>query len=86
MADETAFNLSTNPQETLFQFSSRPYTYIPDQNSGSYPNGSVVFDLASLANSEKFWDPRQSFVTIPLVMNLNVSAGAIAGDVPENFL
>ena len=54
MADETAFNLSTNPQETLFQFSSRQYTYIPDQNSGSYPNGSIVFDLASLANSGKF--------------------------------
>ena len=85
MADEVAFNVSTNQHETLFEFSSRQYTYIPDRNSGSYPNGSVVFDLASLANSGKFWDPRQSFLTIPLVMNLNVSGGGIAGATAENF-
>lgn len=84
MADEVAFNLSTQQQETSFEFSSRQYTYIPDQNSGSYPNGSVVFDLASLANSGKFWDPRQSFLTIPLVMNLNVAAGGITAANAEN--
>lgn len=85
MADEVAYSLSTSQQETLFDFSSRQYTYIPDQNSGSYPNGSIVFDLASLANSGKFWDPRQSFLTIPLVMNLNVSGGTMGADAENVF-
>ena len=72
--DEFAFYNSQNEQKTEFIFNNVQQVYIPDQNSGSYPNGQVVFDLASLSNSGKYIDFQNSYITVPLVMNLNVTA------------
>ena len=79
--DEFAYYNSQNEQKTEFIFSNTQQVYVPDQNSGSYPNGQVVFDLASLSNSGKYIDFQQSYITVPLVMNVNY-AGATAA--PNN--
>ena len=55
---------------------------IPDQNNSSYPNGQVLFDLASLSNSGKYIDFQQSYIVVPLVVT-NVMTGATAVD-PQN--
>ena len=78
MADEYSYSTSCEQQETEFEFSSRQYAYIPDQNSGNYPNSQITFDLASLSNSGKFVDWSQSLLTIPLVMNVATSAALTA--------
>ena len=80
--DEFAYYNSQNEQKTEFIFSNTQHVYVPDQNSGgSYPNGQVVFDLASLSNSGKYIDFQQSYITVPLVMNLNLTG---SGAAPSN--
>ena len=71
--DEYAFHTSTQETETEFLFSNRQFVYIPDGNNSTYSNGQVSFDLASLSNSGRFVDWSQAFVTVPLVMNLNLT-------------
>jgi hypothetical protein len=39
--DEFAYYNSQNEQKTEFIFSNTQQVYVPDQNSGSYPNGQV---------------------------------------------
>lgn len=68
--DEFAFYNSQQEQKNEFIFQNSQYVYCPDQNSGSYPNGQVVFDLASLSNSGKFIDFQSSHITVPLVMDI----------------
>ena len=68
--DEFAFYNSQQEQKNEFIFQNSQYVYCPDQNSGSYPNGQVVFDLASLSNSGKFIDFQSSYITVPLVMDI----------------
>ena len=72
--DETTFQHSLDPQETEFEFSNRQFAWLPDSNNSSYANGQIVFDCASLANSGKFIDWSQSYLTIPLVLDVNLSA------------
>ena len=79
--DEFAYYNSQQEQKTEFIFNNAQQVYVPDQNSGSYPNGQVVFDLASLSNSGKYIDFQQSYLTVPLVMNVNLT-GSTAG--PDN--
>ena len=76
MADEVTLQNSLQGQEPVFDFQNRQFTYVPDQNNGSYPNGQIIFDLASLSNSGKYVDWSQSILVIPLVLNLNATSGA----------
>ena len=69
--DEFAFYNSQQEQKNEFIFQNSQYVYCPDQNSGgSYPNGQVVFDLASVSNSGKFVDFTSSYITVPLVADI----------------
>ena len=70
--DEFAFYNSQQEVKSEFIFDNVQHVYIPDQNSGSYPNAQVLFDLASLSNSGKYIDFQNSYLTVPLVMNLNM--------------
>jgi len=78
MADETTFQTSVQPQETVFDFESRQFAWLPDSNNGSYSNGQIIWDAASLANSGKFIDWSQSMIAIPLVLNVNLGAVGVA--------
>jgi len=66
-----SLNKETSPDAP---FKTRSFVYTTDTNNGSYPNGSISFDLATLSNSNKYIDFMNSFVTIPLVMTLNSAA------------
>jgi hypothetical protein len=46
--DEFAYYNSQNEQKNEFIFQNVQHVYVPDQNSGSFPNGQILFDLASL--------------------------------------
>ena len=76
--DETTFQHSLDPQQTEFEFSNRQFAWLPDSNNSSYANGQIVFDCASLANSGKFIDWSQSYMTIPLVLDVNLSTATTA--------
>lgn len=75
--DEYSYYNSQAEQSTEFIFSNVQSVMIPDQNNGSYPNGQVFFDLASISNSGKFMDWQNSYLTIPLVANLNMTTASV---------
>ena len=71
--DEFSFYNSQIENKTEFLYSNVQQNYVQDQNNGSYANGQVVFDLATLSNSGKYIDFQNSFIVVPLVMNLNLT-------------
>ena len=78
-ADTFAYQTSTIPQQDDFIMASRQFTWIGDSNGTSYPSGQIVFDLAGLSNSGKFIDWQQTNLVIPLVLNINATAGGAGG-------
>ena len=84
MADLYSLQSTLAPQSPEFVFSERQVVYVPDSNNGSYPSGVVSFDLTSLANQSKWLDLQQSFISIPLVMQLKASGGAFSTANVEN--
>ena len=84
MADEFSYYNSQTEQKTEFIFSNVQQNYVPDSNSGNYPNGQISWDLSTLSNSGKFIDFQNSYVVVPLVMNLNLT-GASAEDKENIF-
>ena len=83
-ADEYVFNTSLEQDENDFVFQSRQYLWVSDQNSGNYPNSQVQFDLSSLSNSGKIIDFSQSFITVPLVLNIGSFTGTAPTATAEN--
>jgi hypothetical protein len=51
-----------------YNFENKQYVYVPDQLIGNYPTGQVTLDLAPLANSGKFFETSNRFITVPRVM------------------
>ena len=84
MADLYTLNSTLAPQSPEFVFSEKQTIFVPDSNNGSFPSGVVSFDLTSLANQSKWLDLQQSFISIPLVMQLKASAGAFSTANVEN--
>ena len=82
MSDEYSFYASQVENKTEFLYSNVQQNYVPDQNNGSYANGQVVFDLATLSNSGKYIDFQNSYIVVPLVMNLNLTGSTASS--PEN--
>jgi len=85
MADTVTLQNSLQSQENIFDFQNKQFTYVPDQNNGSYNNGQIIFDLASFANSGKYVDWSQSLLVIPLVLNLNAVSGSFGNGVDSAF-
>ena len=77
--DVFSFYNSQQELKTDFIYSNLQHVYIQDSNNGSYPNGQVSFDLATLSNSGKYIDFQQSYFTVPLVMNVNITGANANG-------
>ena len=78
--DEFAYYNAQNEQKNEFLFQNVQHVWVPDQNSGSYPNGQILFDLASLSNSGKYIDFQQSYIVVPLVATTVLTAGASSAE------
>jgi len=74
MSDNYEFEKSMRPQDIdeYSPYMDKQYNgYINDINSGSYANTSlslVQFDLGQIYNSQKFTDPTDMFLVIPITM------------------
>jgi len=82
--DEFSYYNSQNEFKNDFIFQNVQHVWIPDQNNSSYPNGQVLFDLASLSNSGKYIDFQQSYIVVPLVVT-NVITGSTTVSVDNAF-
>ena len=75
--DEFAYYNSQNEQKNEFLFQNVQHVWIPDQNSGSYPNSQILFDCASLSNSGKYIDFQNSYVVVPLVVTTVLTGSTV---------
>ena len=83
MSDHYAVEQSLQDQDQDYIFQNRQFTYINDSNSGSYQN-QIVIDAGSIANSSKYFNAQESFITVPLVMTLVATAGKLGVTTNEN--
>jgi hypothetical protein len=70
MADSFIYNNSFQDENKEFLFENKQYVYTADQNNSSYPGGTINFDLASMSNSGRPIDWGNSYLTIPIVVNV----------------
>ena len=85
VSDKFTFQNSLETDENEFIFDSKQFFYVPDQNNGSYPAGQIRFDATALSNSGKLFDSNQSFITIPLVLQMASGTGTCADAVENAF-
>ena len=83
--DEFAYYNAQNEQKNEFLFQNVQHVWCPDQNNGSYPNGQILFDLASLSNSGKYIDFQQSYIVVPLVVT-TICTASTANAVENAFM
>jgi len=83
--DEFAYYNSQNEQKNEFLFQNVQHVWVPDQNSGSYPNSQILFDLASLSNSGRYISFAESYVVVPLVVT-TVNTGSTASSAENAFM
>ena len=83
--DEFAYYISQNEQKNEFLFQNVQHVWVPDQNSGSYPNGQILFDLASVSNSGNFLSLSESYVLLPLVVT-TVNTASTASSAENAFM
>jgi hypothetical protein len=70
MADEFILQSSMDLPTTEFNFARKDFVYVPDNNNGSYSSGSIILDLASVANSNKYLNWKESTLIVPIVLNI----------------
>ena len=85
VADNYTFTNFLEQDENDFIFDTKQYVYVPDSNNTSYSGGQIRFDATALINSGKLFDSNQSFITIPLVLQMASGTGTCADAVENAF-
>ena len=83
MADEYSLNQSLASNDDDFIMQNRQFSWVPDSNAGSYQN-QVCYELSSLANNSRYFDAKNSYLVVPLVMTLASTSGNIKNSTLEN--
>lgn len=73
--DKYTFLNSTASSNNQPVYTSKQWAYQIDQNSGSYSSKQIVFDLSGFYNSQRFIDPSEMFIVLPVVSTLTSLAG-----------
>lgn len=88
-ADAYTFDFSTSLKNQQPVYTSKQWSYQIDQNNGSYQSKQIVFDLSGFYNSQRFINPQEMFIALPVVSTLTgggnsgttdgLGAGSVAG-------
>lgn len=73
MADEYTLHESTADSRSEPVYTSKQWAYQPDQNAGSYSSRQVIFDLSGFYNSQRFINPQEMVLVLPIVSTLTSS-------------
>ena len=85
MADEYVFNASQNQTGTdSFIYKDKQFVWIQDTNNGSYQSSQVVFDLTSFSNAGKTLSLAESFIVIPLGIDMTLPNNVTLKNSAEN--
>ena len=74
--DSIVFEESINTEISSSEFVDKQWLYVNDNNNGSY-SSQVVLDTTPLANSGSYINWSESFILMPLVLQIETLAGAI---------
>ncbi len=74
--DTLVYDMSQMSEGSPQIFVKRDWLDIQDQQSGNYAGNQIVLDTSQLANSNKYTDYRNSYLTIPMVMAISSQADA----------
>ena len=76
-ADSVVLDQSLSDESSAPQFADKQYLYVNDQNNGNY-SSQIVIDTTSISNSGQYLGWAESFLAIPLVLQMK-TASATAG-------
>ena len=87
MADEIVFDMSSQSEGTPSVFTKKDWLSILDNQNQNYQGNQSVIDTSQLANSNKFLNYREAYLTLPLVITLTsapniVPNTTVTGNIP----
>ena len=68
MSDEIVFDMSSQSEGTPSVFTKKDWVSILDNQNQNYQGNQSVIDTSQLANSNKFLNYREAYITLPLVI------------------
>lgn len=68
MADEIVFDMSSQSEGTPSVFTKKDWVSILDNQNQNYQGNQSVIDTSQLANSNKFLNYREAYLTLPLII------------------
>lgn len=68
MADEIVFDMSSQSEGTPSVFTKKDWVSILDNQNQNYQGNQSVIDTSQLANSNKFLNYREAYLTVPLII------------------
>lgn len=83
-SDTLVFDMSSMSEGTPSVFVRKDWLAILDNQSGNYQGNQCVIDTSQLANSNKYMNYREAYLTIPLVLTLTQETGSAAPFLPDN--
>ncbi len=83
-ADTLTFDMSQMAEGSPQIFVKKDWLNLQDQNNGNYGSNQLVLDTSQLANSNKYMDYRNAYLSVPLVMAIS-SVAPDAGATPADF-
>jgi hypothetical protein len=82
--DSIVFEESVNTEVSSSEFVDKQWLYVNDNNNGSY-SSQVVLDTTPLANSGSYINWSEAFILMPLVLQIERSAGTAAMSATGSF-
>ena len=81
--DTLVFDMSSMSEGTPSVFVRKDWLSILDNQNQNYQGNQSVLDTSQLANSNKYMNYREAYLTVPLLITLTQQTGAAAAFNPE---
>ena len=81
-ADTLVFDMSSMSEGTPSVFVRKDWLSILDNQNQNYQGNQSVIDTSQLANSNKYMNYREAYLTVPMLMTLTQSIGSVAPFLP----
>lgn len=83
MSDTLVFDMSSQAEGTPSVFVRKDWLSILDNQNQNYQGNQCVIDTSQLANSNKYMNFREAYLTMPLLLTLTQSVGATVAFRPD---
>jgi hypothetical protein len=84
-ADAVVLEQSLSDESSVPQFVEKQYLYVNDSNNSNY-SSQIVIDTTSLSNSGSYLGWSESFLVMPLVLQMKTAAATVAPERPVDYV